>query len=313
MQSNYLLECSDDLALSKKITEIIKKQGFEGQYQATYDLEESSLELALEDLDTYSFLSDKKIIIIRNAFLNASEKELNHLQKYIDNSNPDNLLIITSNKLDSRLTFIKNIKKNKNIEYLKIEMNPEKFVKEKLSGYEISTSDINHLIDLCKEDITKLDSECDKLQIYRFDTKKISREDIDLLVVEKLGNSSEVLYSMTNSIISKDKRKALQDYEKLKKYQMDVYSIIGLLASQIRLIHQVKILKNRGLSNQEIASSLGVKSTYQIKKMAEYGVLYSNKDIYEFTHLLADIDLKIKTGKIDQSVAIESLIISQKN
>ena len=313
MQSNYLLECSDDLALSKKITEIIKKQGFEGQYQTTYDLEESSLELALEDLDTYSFLSDKKIIIIRNAFLNASEKELNHLQKYIDNSNPDNLLIITSNKLDSRLTFIKNIKKNKNIEYLKIEMNPEKFVKEKLSGYEISTSDINHLIDLCKEDITKLDSECDKLQIYRFDTKKISSEDIDLLVVEKLGDSSEVLYSMTNSIISKDKRQALQDYEKLKKYQMDVYSIIGLLASQIRLIHQVKILKNRGLSNQEIASSLGVKSTYQIKKMAEYGVLYSNKDIYEFTHLLADIDLKIKTGKIDQSVAIESLIISQKN
>ena len=79
---------------------------------------------------------------------------------------------------------------------------------------------------------------------------------------------------------------------------MDVYSIIGLLASQIRLIHQVKILKNRGLSNQEIASSLGVKSTYQIKKMAEYGVLYSNKDIYEFTHLLADIDLKIKTKKL---------------
>ena len=43
MQSNYLLECNDDLALSKKITEIIKKHDFEGQYQATYDLEESSL------------------------------------------------------------------------------------------------------------------------------------------------------------------------------------------------------------------------------------------------------------------------------
>ena len=118
---------------------------------------------------------------------------------------------------------------------------------------------------------------------------------------------------MTNSIISKDKKQALKDYEQLKKYQMDVYSIIGLLASQIRLIHQVKILKSRSLSNQEIANSLGVKSTYQIKKMAEYGLLYSNKDIYDFTHLLADIDLKIKTGKIDQKIAIESLIISQKN
>ena len=106
MQSNYLLECSDDLALSKKITEIIKKHGLEGQYQATYDLEESSLELALEDLDTYSFLSDKKIIIIRNAFLNASEKELNHLQKYIDNLHKDIKFLYCGNVFCAlRLTF----------------------------------------------------------------------------------------------------------------------------------------------------------------------------------------------------------------
>lgn len=313
MQNNYLLECSDSFSLLQKEKEIIEKHHFENQYQAIYDLEESNLSLALEDLDTYSFLSPKKNIIIRNAFLDNNDKNLPHLLKYIENSSQDNLLIMTSHKLDSRTNLVKELKKNKNINYIKIEINPKKLVEEKLSSYEISTSDINHLIELCKEDITKLDSECDKLMSYKIQEKKITREDIDSLVVEKLGDSNEVLYSMANAIMKKDKKKALIEYQKLQKYQMDAYSIIGLLASQIKLIHQVKLLKQDHMSDAEIADTLGVKSTYQIKKMAEYGLLYSYHDIYEFTHLLADTDLKLKTGRIDPSIAIETLIITQRN
>ena len=81
------------------------------------------------------------------------------------------------------------IKKNKNIEYLKIEMNPEKFVKEKLSGYEISTSDINHLIDLCKEDITKLET---NLNHSRRDLSDLEEKDsLQTLSERHLNNEYE--------------------------------------------------------------------------------------------------------------------------
>ena len=64
--NNYLLEASDHLLIQKEIENIIKKEGYNDQYQTTYDLEETELVNAIEDLDTYSFLSDKKVIIIKN-------------------------------------------------------------------------------------------------------------------------------------------------------------------------------------------------------------------------------------------------------
>ena len=42
-----------------------------------------------------------------------------------------------------------------------------------------------YLIELCKNDITKIDSECEKLMMYKKDTLEITRNDIDLLVVKK--------------------------------------------------------------------------------------------------------------------------------
>lgn len=283
MHNNYLLECEDSLTIQRKEQELIKKTDFEEGYQTIYDLEEVSLSLALEDLDTYSFLSSKKVIIIRNAFKDALEKELKHLEKYIESPNPNHLLLISSKKFDHRTTWIKNLKKNKNISYLKLEIEPEKIIEEKLKGYQIEKSDITYFVEKCKKDVTKISNECDKLAIYKLEDKKITREDIDLLVVEKLGDSSDILYSMVNAIIKKEKRIALKNYKELEKYQMDAYSILGLLASQIRLIHQIKLLKEKNMSNQEIADTLKLKSVYQVKKISEYALYYTKKEIYELT------------------------------
>lgn len=310
MQNNYLLECSDDLSLLNKQKEIIDKMGFTDQYQAIYDLEENMIDDVLEDLDTYSFLSPKKIIIVRNSFIDPNDKKIERILKYIDNSNPDNLFIMTANKLDSRTSLVKNIKKNKNINYIKIDDDPVNFVKNKLVDYKISLSVVNYLVEKCKSDITKLDSECDKLMAFKIDNKEIIKEDIDNLVVKKLGDSNEILYALVNSIMSKDKRNALIKYNELLEYNVDANSMIGLMASQIKLINQIKLLKEDNLSNQEIADTLKLKSVYQVKKLSEYIYKYTYKEIASFTHLLANTDLGIKSGRIDVNNAVELLIIN---
>ena len=293
--NNYLIESSDHLLVQKEIQKIIEKENFTSNYQTTYDLEEVPLINALEDLDTYSFLSDKKIVIIKNilsSFVTDNEKE--HLLKYIDNYNPNNLLIMTCDKLDAK----------------SFSINEEKYTTDKLKGYKISKEDILYLIDLCKKDITKIDSECEKLMIYKINSKEIFHEDITNLVVKKLGDSNEILFSLVNSIISKNKKKALLLYQELKEYQIDSNSIIGLMASQMKLISQIKVLKEDNLSNMEIQESLKLKSIYQVKKLGEYIYDYSYKEIGDFLHKLADTDYKIKTGRIDSKYAIELLIIN---
>ena len=307
---NYLLESSDHLLLEKKIDSIIEKEKFQGEYRATYDLEEVALANALEDLDTYSFLSSKKVIIIKNILSSLTlENEKKHLIKYLENPSSDNLLIMTSDKMDAK-TFSKKLKSLKTLEYQKLETNPVSFAKNILDGYKISNMDLSYLAELCNNDITKLNSECEKLMMYKIDTKEIGREDITNLVVKKLGDSNEILFSLVKAIMSKDKRQALKLYNDLKAYQIDANSIIGLMASQMKLVSQIKVLKEKNLNVSQIQQNLNLKSSYQVKKLSEYIYSYSYNDIKTFFNKLFNLDYSIKTGKVDSSNAIELLIIN---
>lgn len=307
---NYLLESSDHLLLEKKIDSIIEKEKFQGEYRATYDLEEVALDNALEDLDTYSFLSSKKVIIIKNILSSlALENEKKHLIKYLENPSSDNLLIMTSDKMDAK-TFSKKLKSLKTLEYQKLETNPVSFAKNILDGYKISNMDLSYLAELCNNDITKLNSECEKLMMYKIDTKEIGREDITNLVVKKLGDSNEILFSLAKAIMSKDKKQALKLYNDLKVYQIDANSIIGLMASQMKLVSQIKVLKEKNLNVSQIQQNLNLKSSYQVKKLSEYIYSYSYNDIKTFFNKLFNLDYSIKTGKVDSSNAIELLIIN---
>lgn len=307
---NYLLESSDHLLLENKIDSIIEKEKFQGEYRATYDLEEVALANALEDLDTYSFLSSKKVIIIKNILSSlALENEKKHLIKYLENPSSDNLLIMTSDKMDAK-TFSKKLKSLKTLEYQKLETNPANFAKNILDGYKISNMDLSYLAELCNNDITKLNSECEKLMMYKIDTKEIGREDITNLVVKKLGDSNEILFSLAKAIMSKEKKQALKLYNDLKVYQIDANSIIGLMASQMKLVSQIKVLKEKNLNVSQIQQNLNLKSSYQVKKLSEYIYSYSYNDIKTFFNRLFDLDYSIKTGKVDSSNAIELLIIN---
>ena len=307
---NYLLESSDHLLLENKIDSIIEKEKFQGEYRATYDLEEVALANALEDLDTYSFLSSKKVIIIKNILSSlALENEKKHLIKYLENPSSDNLLIMTSDKMDAK-TFSKKLKSLKTLEYQKLETNPVSFAKNIFDDYKISNMDLSYLAELCNNDITKLNSECEKLMMYKIDTKEIAREDITNLVVKKLGDSNEILFSLAKAIMSKEKKQALKLYNDLKAYQIDANSIIGLMASQMKLVSQIKVLKEKNLNVSQIQQNLNLKSSYQVKKLSEYIYSYSYNDIKTFFNKLFNLDYSIKTGKVDSSNAIELLIIN---
>lgn len=308
--NNYLLESKDHLLVQKQIKEIISKNNFIDQYQTIYDLDEVELSKAIEDLDTYSFLSSKKVIIIKNILSgNITDQEMKHFIKYLENSNSDNLLIMCVDKLDTK-TFSKKLKSLNTVEFIKCETNPLDYAKKSLKGYKISTQDLNCLVKLCSNDITKLDNECKKLMIYKNETKEIVEEDIINLVVKKLGDSNEILFALVNAIISKDKKSALKLSSELKEYQVDSNAIIGLISSQIKLIAQIKVLKEQNLNNIEIQKQLNLKSSYQVKKLSGYIYNYSYELIDKIFKKLSEIDYSIKTGRINSDDAIDYLIIN---
>lgn len=309
--NNYLLESIDSLSIEKNREELINNNKFRDATISFYDLDEVGLENALEDLDTYSFLSNKKVIIIQNIEnikYDDYKKDFDHLFKYLDNPSSDNLLIIESHKLNNTLKITKELKKK--CEYIQVEIDPKKYIKDTLKEYKIDTNTINLLDEYSKGDITKIDNECNKLMNYKYDEKVITSDDIEEIVVKKLGDERDLTFAFTRSLASRDIRDALIKYHELLEYDIEPLSIIGLLASQIRIIYQVKLLEKRNLSDKEIANILEEKSDYRIKKTREVTKYYSEEDLLKLMQKLSDMDYNIKTTDVDGKNLIEMFIIN---
>jgi len=309
--TSYLIESLDSLSLEKEKDKIIKDNKFKDASISIYDMEEEPLQNALEDLDTYSFLSSQKIIIIKNIeFLKYEDnkKDLDHLFKYIDNPNPDNLLIIEAKKLNNTTKVAKDLKKK--CEYIAVEVDSKKYIKNELKGYEIDQKTIEYLDEYCLGDITKIYNECQKLKNYKIDDKSITIDDIKELVVKKLGDSKDITFAFSRALAMKDKREALKKYKELLSYDIEPLSIIGLLASQIRIIYQVKLLEKRNLRDREIANILEEKSDYRITKTRELTRLYSEEELLRLMQELSDMDLKLKTNDVDGKSLLEFFIIN---
>lgn len=313
MNNCYYVENIDDLVIDKKIDELINKLKLNNINKTIYDLENVPLYSALEDLDTYNFLQDKKIIIIRGLDKITLKKQeynieedLEHLDKYLSNPNEDNLLIIRTNNLSKTSKIYKSISKTCTI--IETDINPTDYIKNKLDGYKLETGVIRLLVDYCNNNISKIDNECNKLINYKFNDKTITKEDILELVTKELGDSSELTFSLIRSIGEKNVKNALREFKLLEEYDPNVLGLVSLLESQLRLMYQVKILEK--LSDEEIAKKLNIKSSYRITKTKELTRMYTKKELGDIINKLEEIDITMKSTDIDNMGLIEDFIIN---
>ena len=224
---SYLIESIDSLSLKKERDNLIKENDFLDAEISTYDLEEVEIENALEDLDTYGFLSSKKVIVIQNIEsikYDDYKKDIDHLFKYIDNPNPDNLLIIEARKLNNTLKITKELKKK--CKYILVEFNSKDYIKTTLKDYKIDNLTINLLDEYCQSDITKIDGECSKLMNYKCDDKTITREDIEEMVVKKLGDERDLTFAFSRSLAERDIKNSLLKYHELLNYNIEPLKVV---------------------------------------------------------------------------------------
>ena len=307
--NNYLIE-GDSFSIKNKIEEIITNNNFKDSITSTYSLEEQSLDKPLEDLDTYSLLSNKKTIIINNIELikkDENQNNIDHLLRYLDNPNNDNLLIITANKIDSKSTILKKIKEKTT--YIKPEYKSEDIIKNYLKDYKISNVDINYLIELCNDNQIKIKNECDKLKMFCLETKTITRENIDEIVVKEFGDPQNQVFRFSRVIAENNKKEALKIFEELIDYGKHPIEILSLISSQLRTLLQIKLMEENGLKKNEIAELLEKKPFY-VEKQQELTRLYSIKSISQLIKNLQDIDTKMKSTDLDNKMLIEMYIIN---
>ena len=173
----------------------------------------------------------------------------------------------------------------------------------------MSNMDIKFFLNRCNKDIDNIKNELDKLMLYKLEEKVIDKDDITLLVDEDIDDT---VFELVSSILKNDCNKAMKLYYNFINNGMDVGQIIAIIASQIRLLFQVKRLYNSGKSNEEIAKILEFKSPYRVKYLLKDCYYYSEDDLIKYLSKLADIDKNIKSGNGDGKFLLE-LFIAKKD
>ena len=82
-----------------------------------------------------------------------------------------------------------------------------------------------------------------------------------------------------------------------------------MLANQFRIMYQSKEMSKEGKNNNEIASILEI-HPYRVKLALEKSYKYNSDDLLKKLYRLSEMDIDIKTGKINKFLAIELFILS---
>ena len=278
--------------IEKEISKLLKSSNKENIIN--YDLEQDSFDKVLEDLNTISLFGEKTIIV--NNISNITEPE--KLIKYLENESDNTLILINNKQLDKRKKLTKTIEEKTIFKEL-FKYDITKFVKDLLEDYTMSYLDINTLISYCNEDIKRVEQELEKLKIYKINEKEITKADIEKLVKKSYDST---IFNLIDSINSQNKENMYKIYEELLLENETDEKIIYTLANHYRLLYQI-MLKTKKLSDNEIIKEYNF-HPYRLTKLKEQANLISEKEVLKIIKNLADIDIKIKTGKIDSNTAI---------
>ena len=307
----YLLYSDDKSILNKEIDNLKNKLNINNDDVIYYDI--NNVSDIVDEALTISMFSLNKFIVIDITSYLSEKKEVNNislLEDYFNNYNSNSYLVFISNSLsiDSRKKLYKLISSKGEVK--KLEVNDEylnNYIKNYLkdNSYDINNLDITYFINRVGNNINNITNELNKLMLYKLDDKVITREDISLLVEDSMDNP---IYDLVNFILKNDNNKALKLYYKFISDGMDVISLVPVIASQIRLLFQVKRLYNSGKSNDEIAKILEFKSVYRVKYLLSDSYYYSEDDLIKYLSKLADIDKNVKFGLIDGRSQLELFI-----
>lgn len=303
----YLLYGTKDFQINEEIKKITKKQ--DQMNISKYDLNNTPLKLIIDDAQTVSMFEDKKTVIVDNAnmFTGTTSKDSDIIENYLNHINENTILILIvhNEKLDTRKKITKLIKKIGIVKEFNDETNPAVIVKKLLKDYNINDKTINLFIDRVGNNPLIIQNEINKIKIYKGNNKTISDEDILNLTTKIIDID---IFKLIDYIIKKNKNKALELYHEMIKMNEEPIKILVILANQFRIMYQSKELLKKGYSEKDIASILKI-HPYRVKLAIQNSRSYPSEVLLKHLNNLADIDIGIKTGKLNKNLALELFML----
>lgn len=291
---NYLIYGTSYKLIEEELEKIVGSKKTE-----IYDLEESSLEEVIKEFSYQSLFEDTKILIIKsfskiNSF-KKDNKEYKSLLEYLENPNPNIIIISISNEKISSRGAIKDLLDHLQIIETPIITKSYELVKilENLfrkDGYFINPNALNIFAEKCANNYDIAINEYEKLKSIKGSNKNITEEDINEYVSNYNMND---IFAFKDCVLNKDIKNSMRMIDELEYSKMELIPIVVMLAKEYSTLYDVKILSDKKLTNEAIGTTLNKMHPYRVKLLRSTSTKYTFSELERIIVLLCDLDKKL--------------------
>ncbi len=281
----------------------VEKSAFRQKLTQKFPKEDVSVYFADEHEPSFLFLEcyqsflfgSKTIVVIKNVSSIkeiSKKKEFNRaLIHYIENPNPDTLLII---KLETLPVAIKKVIEGK--KYVKHKEFKKawhrdllSFVRNFFADQKIKTDPVveNFLVEMCNENQEELAMTCRLLVNYSGKEKYLHFEDLRTFLER---SHTRTVFDVIDAIFEKEPERGIQAIEDLQLQKEPILRLNALILRSTKLMWHYLTLHDKN----NLARDLSIKS-FEAKRLAVYGRFNTLRDVSALFSLVRKIEFIVKT------------------
>ncbi len=262
----------------------------------------------IDQAETLPFFAEKRLIVLENSgyFKGGGEA----LAAYLSSPADTAYFVFVETQVDKRNRLYKTVSsKGCAVEFaVQDEATLKKWILGmiKKENKKISGPALEFLLEKTGTDMENIRRETEKLFCYCLDKEVITEKDIDEICTRRIGNH---IFDMVSAIADKKQKKALTLYYELLAQKEPPMRILFLIARQFNLLLQVKELGGKGYQNKAIGEKVGLPG-FIAGKYVTQASRFEKAKIREALEACVAAEEAVKTGKMNDNISVEMLIVS---
>ncbi len=275
-----------------------------------------SVDQIIDFSETIPFMSDRRLIIIKDSglFKSGKKEESTKLTEYIDKL-PDSVCIIfMESEIDKRLSLYKKANKNHVAVEFKVPSERElvSWTKKELRRYKVNMGNqmVEYFVTIVPPGMESIINEIKKLAAYKTDGE-VTKDQIDQVCTQSLDIR---IFELVKMLGNKDTKVVLEIYSNLLEMKEPPIRILAMMARQFRMILMVKYMRQKGHATPSIVSRTGFRS-FMVTECVRQSSNFTFSQLEMAIRECLEADANIKTGMMRAELAVELILIkySSKN
>ena len=285
------------------------------------DDENTPVDEIITACETFPMFSEKRVVWVRNHSLlksinpkgfSAADKEA--LLSYAENPSEQTILILSTDADGEKNDFFKELKKKSQsydfsaLDYAQLAAFAEK--RFRAAGIAVKRDILRYMIEesgyFNKEGeyrILNLENDIKKI-IAHSDGMEVRLEDVSAALN---GDMDTFIFNFMDAAAGKKKDVAFTLMHNMLNAGSDVFAVTKMLINQFELMLEVKEFKEDAMPMPEIVKIMKIHE-FRIKKAIQAADRFTKIKLKEILVQLYEIDRNIKTGVLEQNLALELLV-----